>query len=69
MKTKITLALDIEGTLVSHASTMIPRPGLFEFLTFCQQNVERIPGTICASPGQSSMFDHVPIVVYTDILF
>lgn len=37
-----TLALDIEGTLISHASTMVPRPGLFEFLLFCRQNFERI---------------------------
>jgi hypothetical protein len=37
-----TLALDIEGTLLSHASTMIPRPGLFEFLTFCKENFERV---------------------------
>ena len=38
----ITLALDLEGTLISHASTMIPRPGLFEFLTFCKEHFERI---------------------------
>lgn len=37
-----TLALDIEGTLMSHASTMVPRPGLFNFLVFCRQNFERI---------------------------
>lgn len=37
-----TLALDIEGTLISHASTMVPRPGLFEFLLFCRQHFERI---------------------------
>lgn len=36
------LALDIEGTLISHASTMVPRPGLFDFLLFCRQNFERI---------------------------
>jgi hypothetical protein len=38
----ITLALDIEGTLISHASTMIPRPGLYDFLVFCIENFERI---------------------------
>lgn len=37
-----TLALDIEGTLISHASTMVPRPGLFDFLSFCRQHFERI---------------------------
>lgn len=37
-----TIALDLEGTLISHASTMVPRPGLFELLTFCQQSVERV---------------------------
>jgi hypothetical protein len=30
MKAKITQALDIEGTLISHASTMVPLPGLHE---------------------------------------
>lgn len=38
----MTLALDIEGTLISHASTLIPRPGLYEFLTFCKENFERV---------------------------
>jgi hypothetical protein len=37
-----TLALDIEGTLISHASTMVPRPGLLDFLLFCRQNFERV---------------------------
>ena len=36
------IALDLEGTLISHASTMVPRPRLFEFLNFCQQNAERV---------------------------
>ncbi len=37
-----TLALDIEGTLISHASTMIPRPGLYVFLEFCKTHFQRI---------------------------
>lgn len=42
MENKITLALDIEGTLISHASTMIPRPGLRAFLEFCGGKFNRI---------------------------
>lgn len=38
----ITLALDLEGTLISHVSTMVPRPGLYEFLEFCCQQFERV---------------------------
>jgi len=30
-----TLALDLEGTLISNAMSQIPRPGLFEFLERC----------------------------------
>ena len=37
-----TLARDLEGTVISHASTMIPRPGLFNFLLYCRQHFERI---------------------------
>lgn len=36
------LALDLEGTLISNAVSQIPRPGLFEFLTRCNQMFERI---------------------------
>lgn len=39
---QITLAIDLEGTLISHASTMVPRPGLYEFLEFCCQQFERV---------------------------
>ena len=42
MENMITLALDIEGTLISHASTMIPRPGLRAFLEFCGGKFNRI---------------------------
>ncbi|MDK9716868.1 MAG: HAD family hydrolase [Trichlorobacter sp.] len=38
----LVIALDLEGTLISHASTMVPRPCLFEFLTFCHQNAGRV---------------------------
>ncbi|MEL6347538.1 MAG: NIF family HAD-type phosphatase [Myxococcota bacterium] len=30
-----TLALDLEGTLISNAMSQFPRPGLWDFLTFC----------------------------------
>ncbi len=31
-----TIALDLEGTLISSAENRIPRPGLFDFLEACK---------------------------------
>ena len=36
------LALDLEGTLLSNAVSVFPRPGLFEFLEYCRKNFDRI---------------------------
>jgi hypothetical protein len=36
------LALDLERTLISDAMSAEPRPGLFDFLSFCHQRFERI---------------------------
>ena len=36
------LALDLEGTLISNAVSVFPRPGLFEFLEYCRKNFDRI---------------------------
>ena len=36
------LALDLERTLISDAMTAVPRPGLFDFLTFCHERFERV---------------------------
>ena len=36
------LALDLEGTLISNAVSIFPRPGLFTFLDFCAQTFERV---------------------------
>ena len=36
------LALDLEGTLISDAFSAIPRPGLREFLDFCEERFERL---------------------------
>jgi hypothetical protein len=36
------IALDLEGTLISNAVSQIARPGLLEFLDFCQAVVPRI---------------------------
>jgi hypothetical protein len=36
------LALDLERTLVSDALSARPRPGLFDFLTFCHERFERV---------------------------
>lgn len=36
------LALDLEATLISNASSQIPRPGLYSFLEFCEERFERL---------------------------
>jgi len=37
-----TLALDLEGTLISNAMSQIPRPGLYDFLVRCRAMVDRL---------------------------
>ena len=37
-----TLALDLEGTLISNAVSQFVRPGLFQFLEFCYNNFSRV---------------------------
>lgn len=39
---RLVLALDLEGTLVSNAVSQIPRPGLGEFLVACRRLFPRI---------------------------
>lgn len=39
---QLTIALDVEGTLISNAVSQFPRPGLFTFLEYCYQNFERL---------------------------
>ncbi|MFC2131595.1 NIF family HAD-type phosphatase [Bacteroidota bacterium] len=36
------LALDLEGTLITDRITIVPRPGLYEFLEYCKSKFERI---------------------------
>jgi hypothetical protein len=36
------LALDLEGTLISDTVSMVARPGLFKFLTYCRPLFQRI---------------------------
>jgi NLI interacting factor-like phosphatase len=38
----LTIALDLEGTLISNAVSQFPRPGLFTFLEYCHQNFDRL---------------------------
>ncbi|WP_295614640.1 NIF family HAD-type phosphatase [Chamaesiphon sp. GL140_3_metabinner_50] len=38
---QVTIALDLEGTLISNAVSQFPRPGLFTFLEYCYQNFDR----------------------------
>ena len=37
-----TLALDLEGTLISNAMSQIPRPGLFSFLETCHHLANKV---------------------------
>jgi NLI interacting factor-like phosphatase len=39
---QLTIALDLEGTLISNAVSQFPRPGLFTFLEYCHQNFDRL---------------------------
>jgi NLI interacting factor-like phosphatase len=41
-QTQLTIALDLEGTLISNAVSQFPRPGLFTFLEYCHQNFDRL---------------------------
>jgi hypothetical protein len=36
------LALDLEGTLISNAVSIFPRPGLYNFLEFCHDTFDKI---------------------------
>jgi hypothetical protein len=38
----LTIALDLEGTLISNAVSQFPIPGLFTFLEYCYQNFARL---------------------------
>jgi NLI interacting factor-like phosphatase len=39
---QFTIALDLEGTLISNTVSQFPRPGLFTFLEYCHQNLYRL---------------------------
>src|SRR5262249_29876686 len=41
------LALDLERTLISDAMSAEPRPGLLDFLTFCNSRFERVALFTC----------------------
>ena len=38
----LTIALDVEGTLISNSVSQFPRSGLFTFLEYCHQNFDRL---------------------------
>ena len=42
MTIKTTLALDLEGTLITDQTDIFARPGLFEFLLFCEENFKLV---------------------------
>jgi hypothetical protein len=39
---QLTIALDLEGTLISNAVSQFPRSGLFAFLKYCHENFDRL---------------------------
>jgi hypothetical protein len=39
---KLTIALDLEGTLIYKTVSQFSRPGLFTFLEYCHQNFNRL---------------------------
>lgn len=58
MKHIQTLALDLEGTLISNAMSQFPRPGLYAFLTACES---------LFSIGNIVIFTTVKETVFRDI--
>ena len=42
MANETTIALDLEGTLISNAVSQFPRPGLRGFLDFCAERFDRV---------------------------
>jgi len=42
LKKSFVLALDLEGTLIENALSVVPRPGLFDFLEYCKAVFPRI---------------------------
>jgi len=42
MASDMVVALDLEGTLISNAVSVFPRPRLYDFLLFCQEHFQRI---------------------------
>jgi hypothetical protein len=47
------LALDLERTLISDAMSADPRPGLFDFLVFCQSRFERLTLFTCVEEADA----------------
>lgn len=46
MGVSFTIALDLEGTLITDAEQQIPRPSLFNFLEACRQSDSVVTYTI-----------------------
>jgi len=42
MANETTIALDLEGTLISNAVSQFPRPGLREFLDYCDERFDTV---------------------------
>lgn len=43
------IALDLEGTIISDAASVFPRPGLHAFLQWCKEHFERVVLYTCVS--------------------
>lgn len=53
------IALDLEGTLISNAMSIIARPGLADFLDMCRACAERLVLFTAVSPPRVVMIQQV----------
>ncbi len=61
---QLTIALDLEGTLISNAVSQFPRPRLFIFLEYCHQNF--VGGSGAFASAIASRFE-TRLVIFTAV--
>ncbi|WP_442506029.1 NIF family HAD-type phosphatase [Novipirellula sp. SH528] len=75
MQPLTTIALDLEGTLISNAVSQFPRPGLNAFLQFCRDNFKNVyiytavPDSTCVPIIQTLIDDDFAPAWLADISF
>jgi hypothetical protein len=62
---QLTIALDLEGTLISNAVSQFPRPGLFTFLEYCHQNFDRL---VILTAVNEVRFRSIASAISTDLI-